>query len=215
MINLKRIIIASLICLLTLSTLPASANTEAPQLLEAYLENPNTHQKVSVPLRITSQQIQQDTLLRSPNPYDSYAYDFEATITPDMLRAAGYEFSDELWDSSSTVKAWGRIYYDKTSNKVRITKVTGNWKNTQPNRFSLKNHYVVASCTSSGNGVQGQRREWRPNGGFTYNTGFRDFAATTGGFYYIGMSMSVDIYYQNGGLASNLWLNLMPWGTAE
>ncbi|MFM9413485.1 hypothetical protein ACKQTC_03800 [Peptococcus simiae] len=181
----------------------------------AYLINPKTNEKVIL-RTYTSPQLK---MLQTPYDKlskvseDIYFRDVAVDLTAEDLRRAGLsEETGEIWDNGGRVKSWGRFYYKQNYNYVLMTKITGNWRNDYPNAITLSNHVAQAKCASSNTSFQ--TRKWWPNGGYTYSTGFSEYALIGTSYTTIALRQQVNVTYRNTGETTILTLVLAPWGEA-
>lgn len=182
--------------------------------VDATLVNEETGLAIQVPAVMSKEEIVPNLQALSSNLGEAtYARNVEVTITPETLRAAGMEYSDTIWDSTGIVKAWGRFYYNKNNrNQILITKITGNWRSTEPVRYTISGRTVGASCYHD-NTNKDQLRSWSPGGSFTYNTGFTRYATPGNyGTSFIGMGMYVKVINRSTGKKADFFANFYPWG---
>lgn len=76
---------------------------------------------------------------------NEFSEEFEVIATSAELRYTS-NLTDESWDSSGGVKAWGRVTYDMYQGTVRIDKVEGDWRNYDSPGTTLSNYTVIAAC---------------------------------------------------------------------
>lgn len=146
---------------------------------------------------------------------DCYAVDVVAEVTKGDLQALGanytYEATDESWLSSGSVKLWGRFYYERNLNEVLVTRVTGNWANYEAGRQYISFQSAQASCCDEYN--MWQVTDYSPNGGFTYDTGYTDYASTIETMMTrIGLAQHLEIQRYAGDGTYDLSLYVAPWG---
>lgn len=114
-----------------------------------------------------------NSITKSNNKINSYYKDFAIDIQ-------GYSYiTDENWDSSGGVKAWGRLYFDKSGNNVLVTRLEGNWANYDGYPTVLKNQQALAYCIGelASNGLIdiSQQKLVNVSGQFDFNTNFTKY----------------------------------------
>ena len=207
-----KVMVLSMICLLIFPTFSyASQNVNGyeqanTQTVEAVLTDENGNQlilpvTVSEPVREMNNGLMTLDGIQN-NDVKSYSQDFSITIDEeaieDAVTRAGGSYSDTTYDSSMTLKLWGRIYYDTriayengiAKNTYCVTQMEGHFKNIQPERLDLINQHVVVACTNDFNQSSAQHVEWWTGDTFNNYTGFQYYAFADRPFSAIGGSMS-------------------------
>lgn len=86
--------------------------------------------------------------------------------------------SEEEWDVSGGVKAWGRLYYDKDGRNILVTRMEGDWRNYDGYPTVLKDQQAFVYCVGqSPDGTIQQTQQILRDvyGDFDFNTRFTKY----------------------------------------
>lgn len=122
----------------------------------------------------------------SQKMYKDFAVDIQAIS----------QITDEEWDTTGGVKAWGRVYYDKNGRNVLVTRMEGNWRNEDGYPTVLKNQQAFVYCigmSSDGTIQQTQQITRDVYGSFDFNTGFKKYVNLNESISYAGGATKVTI----------------------
>lgn len=145
-----------------------------------------------------------------------YAVDMVAEVTKGDLSEIGARYTnestDESWLNDSSVKLWGRFFYERNGNTVLVTRVTGNWRNYESGRQYISFQSAQASCCDEY--VMWQVTDYSPNGGFTYDTGYTNYVYTTPETMMTRIGLAQHLEIQRYAGDGTYWLSLYvaPWG---
>lgn len=123
-----------------------------------------------------------------------YCKEFSVNIP---AKAFGYtsQMTDEAWDKSGGVKAWGRVYFEKSGDTMLVTGMEGNWR-VNDGGVSLYNHKAIMGTSGEGeysNRWITQRIEVPVSAPFNIQSGFNEPVRTNITGALVGGTTMVDI----------------------